>query len=46
MTEATIPTAERIRGNTAAVASENVASSGAFATATAARVIAEMMDPT
>ena len=45
ITEARIPIAEMINGNTAAVVVENTAVSSAFATATAARVIAEMMEP-
>ena len=46
ITEAMIPTAEMISGNTAAVVSVKTASSAAVLTATAAKVIAEMIEPT
>ena len=46
ITEARIPIAEIINGKRAAVVSENVAVSSEFATATAANVIAEIMEPT
>ena len=46
ITEAMIPTDAKMSGKRAAVVCEKPAPLGAFATATAERVIAEMIEPT